>query len=94
MCAQYEDHESVMILEPEEEGDSLKKIVRTTRTEDGETVEYVSLKSGHIESTENMEGEKVLVQRISDSTSLGSPEYIDELAEGLLELKEKIDNNS
>lgn len=87
---EYNDHEEVTILEGNEDGDSFKKVVRTTREEDGETVEYVSVKTGRVELVETVDGEEVLARRVNDSTSLGSPEYIGDLAEALSELDERI----
>lgn len=86
----YNDHEEVTILEGNEDGDSFKKVVRTTREEDGETVEYVSIKTGRVELVETVDGDEVLARRVNDSTSLGSPDYIGDLAEALQELDGKI----
>jgi hypothetical protein len=90
----YNDHEEVTILEGSEDGDSFKKVVRTTREEDGDTVEYVSIKSGRVELVETVDGDEVLARRVNDSTSLGSPEYIGELAEALQELDSKINGKN
>jgi hypothetical protein len=90
MSATYNDHEEITILEGTEDGDNFKKVVRTTREEDGETVEYVSIKSGRVELVETVDGDEVLAQRVTDSTSIGSPEYITELADALQELDSKI----
>jgi hypothetical protein len=88
--ATYTDHEEVEILEGSEDGDSFKKVVRTTRKEDGETVEYIAIKSGIVQEVETVGGDTVLARQVRDSTSLGSPEYIDDLAEALQELDEKL----
>lgn len=90
MSATYNDHEEVTILEGSEDGESFKKVTRTTREEDGETVEYVSIKSGRVELVETVDGEEVLAQRVTDSTSIGSPDYLGDLADALSELDEKI----
>lgn len=88
--ADFNDHEEVTVLEGSEDGDSFKKVARTTREEDGETVEYVSLKSGRVELVQTVDGEEVLAQRVTDSKSLGSPDYIGDLAEALSDLDAKI----
>jgi hypothetical protein len=90
MSAEYTDHEEVTVLEGTDDGDSFKKVVRTTREEDGESIDYVSIKSGRVELVETVDGEEVLAQRVHDSTSLGSPDHIGDLAEALSELDEKI----
>lgn len=88
--ATYTDKEEVTVLEGEDDGDSFKKVVRVVREENGETVDYVSIKRGRIEEVELRSGEVGLTERVTDSTSIGSPEYIGELAEALLELDEKL----
>lgn len=90
MSIDYNDHEEVTIIEGTEDGDNFKKVTRTTREEDDETVDFVSIKRGRIESVETVEGETVLARRVTDSTSIGSPDYLEELAEALLELDKKI----
>lgn len=90
--ANYTDKEEVTILEGSEDGDSFKKVARTVREENGESVEYVSIKKGRIEEVELRSGETGLTERVTDSTSIGSPEYIGELAEALQELDEKIED--
>jgi hypothetical protein len=92
MSATYTDKEGVTILEGSEDGDNFKKVVRTVREENGESVEYVSIKKGRVEEVELKSGESGLTERVTDSTSIGSPEYIEELAEALEELSDKIDN--
>jgi hypothetical protein len=92
MSATYTDKEEVTILEGSEDGDNFKKVVRTVREENGESVEYVSIKKGRVEEVELKSGESGLTERVTDSTSIGSPEYIEELAEALEELSDKIDN--
>lgn len=91
--ADFTDHEEVTVLEGDEDGDSFKKVARTTREEDGETVEYISLKKGRVELVQTVDGEEVLAQRVTDSKSLGSPEYVGELAEALAELDEKVNGD-
>jgi len=88
--ADFEDHEEVPILEGNEEGDTFKKVVRSTRTEDGETIEYVSIKKGRVIEVTLQSGETGLTERVTDSTSIGSPAYIGDLAEALQELDKKI----
>jgi hypothetical protein len=91
MSATYTDREEVTILEGDEDGDSFKKVVLVEREENGESVEYVSIKKGRVEEVELRSGETGLTERVTDSTSVGSPEYIGDLADGLQELAEKLD---
>lgn len=84
--ANFNDHESVDLLEGQNPGDSFKRLQRVTREEDGEVVEFVALKKGYIDENEDGSTEEIY----TDSTSLGSPEYIGELAEALTNLEEKI----
>jgi hypothetical protein len=84
--ATFKDHESVDLLEGQNPGDSFKRLQRVTREEDGEVIEFVALKDGYIDENEDGSTEEVY----TDSTSLGSPEYIDELAEAIKDLDEKI----
>lgn len=85
--ATYNDHESVDLLEGENPGDSFKRLQRVTREEDDDIVEFVALKDGYIDENDDGSTEEVY----TESTSLGSPEYIDELAKCLNELQDKID---
>lgn len=93
MSAEYNDLEEVTVLEGSEEGDSFKKVCLTERAENGETVEYVSIKKGRIETANTTDGDEVTIERITDSTSIGSPDYLDELVDGLTELDEKLNGD-
>ena len=86
--AEYKDHESVDLLEGKNPGDSFKRLQRVTREEDGDVVEFVALKDGYIDENEDGSTEEVY----TGSTSLGSPEYIGDLAECLQDLEEEINN--
>jgi len=86
--AEYKDHESVDLLEGKNPGDSFKRLQRVTREEDGDVVEFVALKDGYIDENEDGSTEEVY----TSSTSLGSPEYIGDLAECLQDLEEEINN--
>lgn len=93
MSADYTDLEEVTVLEGSEEGDSFKKVCLTERAENGETVEYVSIKKGRIETANTTDGEEVTIERITDSTSIGSPEYLGDLVAGLDELDEQLNGS-
>lgn len=84
--AEYKDHESVDLLEGQNPGDSFKRLQRVTREEDGDVIEFVALKDGYIDENEDGSTEEVY----TGSTSLGSPEYIEDLVEALESLDEKI----
>lgn len=88
--ATYRDHESVDIMEASEIGENFRRVQRVTREDDeGNVVEFVSLKEGFIRN----DPEDGPVEQYTDSTSLGSVKYIGDVAEALKELEEKIHEN-
>lgn len=93
MSATYEDLEEVTVLEGSEDGDNFKKVCLTERSENGESVKYVSIKKGRIETANTTDGEPVMIERITDSTSIGSPDYLGELVEGLDDLDQKLNGS-
>lgn len=58
--------------------------------EDDRTFEYVALKRGYVEEGETMEGEPGFFERVTDSSSLGSPDDIEGMIRGLAELNEVV----
>lgn len=84
--AVYNDHESVDLLEGHSAGDTFKRLQRVTRKDGDDVVEFVALKEGYIDENEDGSTEEVY----TESTSLGSPEYIGDLAQALNDLDEKI----
>jgi len=90
--ANYNEKESVNLLEGSEDGESFKKVSLMERIEGGESVEYVALKEGYVEERDTVSGETVLTKNVTDSSSLGSPDYIDDLSEALAELGEEIED--
>ena len=95
MSAEYSDHEEVHIIEADDVGEDFRKVTRTTRTDDetGETVEFVSLKKGRLAEMDTPDGDSVVVESINSSSSLGSVDYIDELAAALTELDERLNGS-
>lgn len=93
MSAEYTDHEEVAIIEANDVGEEFRKVTRTTRTEDGDSVEFISLKKGQLQEANTPDGETVVVESIQSSSSLGSVDYIDELAAALTELDEMINGS-
>lgn len=87
---EFNDKLAVSVLEGDEEGDSFKKAVLVEGNDNGDTFEYVSLKKGRVEEAQTTDGDTVVVENVSDSVSLGSPEYLDDLISGLQELNEQI----
>lgn len=88
----YTEKEAVHLLEASEEGESFKKLTLTERREDGESVEYLSIKEGYVNETQTVDGQTVLAQNITNNRSLGfAPENIDQLIDGLEEMKEKLE---
>jgi hypothetical protein len=78
--------ERVNILEAEDDGDSFRDVTLVEGNDDGETFEFVQLRKGRVEIQETLEHGEVKALNVYDRKSLGSPEYIDDLIEGLAEL--------
>ena len=90
--ANYVEKEAVQLLEASEEGESFKKLTLTERRENGESVEYLSIKEGYVTETQTVDNQTVLAQNITNNRSLGfAPENIGDLIDGLQEMKEKLD---
>jgi len=89
---EFTDKLSVPVLEASEEGDSFKNLVIVEGQDGSDTFEYLSLKKGQVQEATTTDGESVIVENVTDSVSLGSPDYIDDLIEGLEKMKDEIDN--
>lgn len=89
---EFTDKLSVPVLESSEEGDSFKNLVIVEGQDGSDTFEYLSLKKGRVEEATTTDGDTVIVENVTDSVSLGSPEYIDSLIEGLENMKEEIED--
>ena len=89
---EFTDKLSVPVLEASEEGDSFKNLVIVEGQDGSDTFEYLSLKKGRVEEATTTDGDTVIVENVTDSVSLGSPEYIDSLIEGLENMKEEIED--
>jgi hypothetical protein len=89
---EFTDKLSVPVLEGSEDGDSFKKISLVEGRDGDETFEYLALKKGRVQEVQTTDGETVLAESVSDSVSLGSPDYIDGLVEGLEEMQEQLDD--
>jgi len=89
---EFTDKLSVPVLEGSEDGDSFKNIVLVEGNDGGETFEYLSLKKGRVQEANTTDGEVVLVENVQDSVSLGSPDYIDDLIDGLESMREELDD--
>lgn len=90
---EFTDMLEATILEGSEEGDSFKKVVLVEGDDNGDTFEYVALKKGPIQTATTTDGEEVMVENVQDSVSLGSPEYLGELIDGLEALQDKINGD-
>ena len=88
---EFTDKLSVPVLEGSEDGDSFKKISLVEGNDNGDTFEYLSLKKGRVQEADTTEGETVLVESVNDSVSLGSPDYLDDLIDGLEAMKDELD---
>jgi len=89
---EFTDKLSVPVLEASEEGDSFKNLVIVEGQDGSDTFEYLALKKGRVQEATTTDGESVIVENVTDSVSLGSPDYIDDLIEGLQDMKDEIDN--
>ena len=89
---EFNDKLAVSVQEGNEEGDSFKKVVLVEGSDGDDTFEFVSLKKGQIQEAQTTGGDTVIVENVSDSVSLGSPEYLDDLIEGLQELNDEIND--
>lgn len=89
---EFTDKLEVPILEGSDDGDSFKKIVLVEGNDDGDTFEYLALKKGRVQNAKSANGgDSVLVESVDDSVSLGSPDYLDDLVDGLQEMQEQLD---
>jgi hypothetical protein len=88
---EFNDKLAVPILEGSEDGDSFKKAVLVEGNDNGDTFEYVALKKGRVQEVNTTDGDTVLAESVNDSVSLGSPEYLDELIDGLEALREELE---
>lgn len=86
----YEDRESVDILEAQGAGDNFRRVTRTVGVQDdGDDFDFISYKKGYLaESDDDGETEEVF----TDSFSLGDPQYADDLIDALQELQEEIED--
>ena len=85
--------ERVSILEAEDDGDSFRDVTLVEGNDDGETFEFVQLRKGRVEIQETLEHGEVKALNVYDRKSLGSPEYLDDLIEGLTELDANLNGN-
>jgi hypothetical protein len=85
--------ERVNILEAENDGDSFRDVTLVEGNDDGETFEFVQLRKGRVEMQETLEHGEVKALNVYDRKSLGSPEYIDDLIEGLSELEANLNGD-
>jgi hypothetical protein len=90
--ADFEDKLSVPVLEASEEGDSFKKIALVEGNDNGDTFEFLSLKKGQVQEASTTDGETVHVENVQESVSLGSPDYLDDLINGLEAMKDELDD--
>ena len=89
--ADFNDRLSVPVLEASEEGDSFKKITLVEGRDGSDTFEFLSLKKGQVQEASTTDGETVLVENVQDSVSLGSPDYLDDLVDGLEAMKSELE---
>jgi len=79
-------------------GEDFSRVVQVEGHDEaeGETFEFTALKEGYLAEAEANTGEVVGIERITDSTSIGStePEYLRSVAEALEELAGLIDAQS
>ena len=85
--------ERVNILEAEGDGDSFRDVTLVEGNDDGDTFEFVQLRKGRVEIQETLEHGEVKALNVYDRKSLGSPEYIDDLIEGLSELEANLNGD-
>lgn len=88
----FTDKDEVVIQEASETGDNFRKLVLVEghdRDED-RRFEYVALKKGFLRDGETDDGQTVKFEQVTDSASLGSPEYLGDLIQGLAELHERV----
>jgi len=87
---EFNDKLAVPVLEGSEDGDSFKKIVLVEGNDNGDQFEYLALKKGRVQEVTTTEGETVLAENVQDSVSLGSPEYLEDLVNGLEAMREEL----
>lgn len=92
MSEDYTEHEKVVVRDGTEPGDQFEVITRMTTENNGQLVDFIAMKQGHIESVQTVDGETVLARRETNTTVLGASDTIGELATALSELDEKISN--
>lgn len=89
---QYNNLEQAYIDEGTEEGDSFRKVVRVKATGDSSVTEFVSFKRGTVEEERRSGGDRVLIDSVEESMSLGQIGMIDDMQNALGELAEKIED--
>ena len=85
--------ERVSILEAEDDGDSFRDVTLVEGNDDGDTFEFVQLRKGQVETQETLDHGEQLVLNVYDMESLGSPQYLDDLIEGLTELNTNLNGD-
>jgi len=90
---EFEVKERVSILEAENDGETFRDVALVEGNDEGDTFEFVQLRKGRVEAQETLDHGEQLVLNVYDRKSLGSPEYIDDLIEGLTELDANLNGN-
>jgi hypothetical protein len=84
--------ERVNILEATEDGDSFRDVTVVEGNDNGDRFEFVQLRKGRVEMQDTLDHGEVKALNVYDRKSLGSPEYLDDLIEGLTELRNEIED--
>lgn len=85
---QFEDHETVSIVEADAPGQNFRRVTRTVgRRENGNDFDFISYKKGYIrEPDDGGDPEEI----ITDSFSLGDPQYMTDLISALGDLRKEV----
>jgi hypothetical protein len=89
---EYNNLEQAYIDEGTEKGDSFRKVVRVKAVGDSGVTEFVSFKRGTVEEERRSGGDRVLIDSVEESMSLGQIDLIDDMQDALGELSEKIED--